>query len=63
VLADFRDDAWFATEQFTGLGQKLTVIGGFRADRSSANGDRNKRTSIRAGRVVPVTNSAARSTR
>jgi TonB-dependent starch-binding outer membrane protein SusC len=43
VLADFRDDAWFATEQFIGLDQKLTVIGGFRADRSSANGDRNKR--------------------
>ncbi len=43
VLADFRDDAWFATEQFIGLGQKLTLIGGFRADRSSANGDRNQR--------------------
>ena len=43
VLADFRDDAWFATEQFIGLGQKLTLIGGFRADRSSANGDRSTR--------------------
>ncbi len=43
VLGDFRDDAWFATEQFIGLGGKLMLVGGFRADRSSANGDRNQR--------------------
>jgi len=43
VLGDFHDDAWFATEQFIGMAQKLTLIGGFRADRSSANGDRSKR--------------------
>ena len=43
VLGDFRDDAFFATEQVQALDQKLTLIGGFRADRSSANGDRKKR--------------------
>ncbi len=43
VLGDFRDDAFFATEQVQALDQKLTLIGGVRADRSSANGDRNKR--------------------
>src|SRR5882672_8149162 len=43
VLGDFRDDAFFATEQVQVLDQKLTLIGGVRADRSSANGDRNKR--------------------
>jgi len=43
VLGDFRDDAFFATEQIQALDQKLTLIGGFRADRSSANGDRTKR--------------------
>jgi TonB-linked SusC/RagA family outer membrane protein len=43
VLADFKDDALFLTEQVVALDNKLTLIGGFRADRSSANGDRNKR--------------------
>ncbi len=43
VIGDFHDDALFATEQFIGLGQKLTVVAGVRADRSSANGDRNTR--------------------
>ena len=43
VLGDFRDDALFATEQLVALDNKLTLIGGFRADRSSANGDRTKR--------------------
>src|SRR6266576_1806310 len=43
VLGDFRDDAFFATEQVQALDQKLTLIGGVRADRSSANGDRNTR--------------------
>jgi TonB-linked SusC/RagA family outer membrane protein len=43
VLGDFRDDAFFATEQVQAFDQKLTLIAGLRADRSSANGDRNKR--------------------
>jgi TonB-linked SusC/RagA family outer membrane protein len=43
VLNDFRDDAFFATEQVQALDSKLTLIAGLRADRSSANGNRNKR--------------------
>ena len=43
VLGDFRDDAFFATEQVQALDQKLTLIAGVRADRSSANGGRTKR--------------------
>jgi len=43
VLNNFRDDAFFATEQVQALDSKLTLIAGIRADRSSANGDRNKR--------------------
>jgi TonB-dependent starch-binding outer membrane protein SusC len=43
VTGDFRDDALFATEQIVALDNRLTLIGGLRADRSSANGDRNKR--------------------
>ena len=43
VLNNFRDDAFFATEQMQALDQKLTLIGGLRADRSSANGDRGTR--------------------
>jgi TonB-linked SusC/RagA family outer membrane protein len=43
VLGDFRDDAFFATEQVQALDQKLTLIAGLRADRSSANGGRSKR--------------------
>src|SRR5205814_10010877 len=43
VLNNFRDDALFANEQVVALDQRLTLIGGVRADRSSANGDRTKR--------------------
>ena len=43
VITRFRDDAFFADEQFVALGQRLTVLAGFRADRSSANGDLTKR--------------------
>jgi len=43
VLNNFRDDAFFATEQVQALDSKLTVVAGLRADRSSANGDRNTR--------------------
>jgi len=43
VLNNFRDDAFFATEQLQALDSKLTLIAGVRADRSSANGNRNKR--------------------
>ena len=43
VLNNFRDDALFANEQIVALDQRLTLIGGVRADRSSANGDRTKR--------------------
>ncbi len=42
-LANFRDDAFFANEQVLALDQKLAIVAGVRADRSSANGDRNKR--------------------
>lgn len=43
VLNNFRDDAFFATEQVLAFDQKLAVVAGVRADRSSANGDRTKR--------------------
>jgi TonB-linked SusC/RagA family outer membrane protein len=43
VLNDFRDDAFFVTEQMQALDSKLTLIAGIRADRSSANGDRKTR--------------------
>src|SRR6266496_3599759 len=43
VINNFRDDAFFADEQFVALNQRLTPLAGIRADRSSANGDRNKR--------------------
>src|SRR5438552_15363240 len=43
VLNNFRDDAFFADEQFVALNQRLTLLAGIRADRSSANGDRDKR--------------------
>jgi TonB-linked SusC/RagA family outer membrane protein len=41
-LTDFRDIALFANEQVLALNEKLAVNAGFRADRSSANGDRAK---------------------
>ena len=43
AISKFRDDAFFADEQFVALGQRLTILAGIRADRSSANGDRTKR--------------------
>jgi len=43
VLNNFKDDAFFANEQVLALDQKLAIVAGVRADRSSANGDRNKR--------------------
>src|SRR6266550_391376 len=43
VINNFRDDAFFADEQFVAPNQRLTLLAGIRADRSSANGDRNKR--------------------
>src|SRR5439155_7701173 len=42
VYGDFRDMAWVANEQVLALNQRLTIAGGVRADRSSANGDRGK---------------------
>ncbi len=42
VLNNFRDDALFANEQILALDQKLAIVAGVRADRSSANGDRAK---------------------
>ena len=43
VINNFKDDAFFADEQISALNQRLTILAGIRADRSSANGDRNKR--------------------
>src|SRR4029077_880708 len=43
VINNFKDDAFFADEQFVALNQRLTLLGGIRADRSSAHGDHNKR--------------------
>jgi len=43
VFADFRDDAFFANEQVLALDQKLAVVAGMRADRSSGNGNRTTR--------------------
>ena len=42
-LANFRDDAFFLNEQVLALDDRLAIVGGIRADRSSANGDRTKR--------------------
>ena len=42
VYADFRDMALVANEQVQALNERLTLGGGIRADRSSANGDRHK---------------------
>lgn len=43
ALANFRDDAFFFNEQILALNERLAIVGGIRADRSSANGDRTKR--------------------
>jgi TonB-linked SusC/RagA family outer membrane protein len=41
-IEEFRDQSVYLNEQFLGLGDKLSIVAGFRADRSSANGDRSK---------------------
>lgn len=41
-IQEFRDQALFANEQILALNNKLTINGGVRADRSSANGDVGK---------------------
>lgn len=38
----FRDQAFYLTEQVLAFNERLALTGGFRADRSSANGDVNK---------------------
>ncbi len=40
--AEFRDQSFYANEQLLLLDEKLALNAGFRADRSSANGDRKK---------------------
>src|SRR5207249_11238095 len=42
VYADFRNISLDASEQVQALSERLTLGGGIRADRSSANGDRHK---------------------
>jgi TonB-linked SusC/RagA family outer membrane protein len=42
VYADFRSVAFDADELLQALNERLTLAGGIRADRSSANGDRHK---------------------
>ena len=42
VFGDFRDIALFANEQMLALNERLAITGGIRADRTSANGDRQK---------------------
>ncbi len=39
---EFRDQSYYVNEQLLGLNDKLAINGGFRADRSSANGDRKQ---------------------
>src|SRR5205807_10263076 len=46
VLSNFRDDALFANEQIVALDQRLTLIGGVRADRSRAHGGRTSRNAF-----------------
>lgn len=41
-INEFRDQALFVNEQIVALDGKLAITGGFRADRSSANGDVGK---------------------
>ena len=41
-IVEFRDQAFYGNTQLLLLNEKLTLAGGFRADRSSANGDREK---------------------
>ncbi|PYP52635.1 MAG: hypothetical protein DMD45_03920 [Gemmatimonadetes bacterium] len=43
VLGDFRDDALWANEQVLALDERLALVAGVRADRSSANGNRTVR--------------------
>jgi len=39
---EFRDQSYYVNEQLLGFNEKLAINAGFRADRSSANGDRAK---------------------
>ncbi len=39
---EFRDQSYYVNEQVLALNEKLAINAGFRADRSSANGDREK---------------------
>jgi len=39
---EFRDQSYYVNEQIVALDEKLSLSAGFRADRSSANGDREK---------------------
>jgi TonB-linked SusC/RagA family outer membrane protein len=41
-ISEFRDQSYYANEQFIFLGEKLALSAGVRMDRSSANGDREK---------------------
>ncbi|MGH7559439.1 MAG: SusC/RagA family TonB-linked outer membrane protein [Gemmatimonadales bacterium] len=41
-VIEFRDEAFFINEQILALDDRLALTGGVRADRSSANGDRDK---------------------
>ncbi len=40
--SEFRDQSYYVNEQLLGLNDRLAINGGFRADRSSANGDRKQ---------------------
>ncbi len=42
AITEFRDQSYYANEQFIFLGEKLALAAGVRMDRSSANGDREK---------------------
>jgi TonB-linked SusC/RagA family outer membrane protein len=42
TINEFRDQSYYANEQFIFLGEKLALSAGVRMDRSSANGDRVK---------------------
>ncbi len=41
-ITEFRDQSFYANEQLLAFGDKLSLNAGFRADRSSANGDREQ---------------------
>src|SRR5206468_1831558 len=56
VYGEFRDMAWVANEQVLALDQRLTLAGGVRADRSSANIKPETLTEIEAGTDVTFIN-------